>query len=125
MRNIITSVFALALVGAAAMPAAAAVNSGDFLITVTGGHGVPKGYSFCATLTQTGGVLGFANSGTVSVQGTTGNYYAINSNLTAEVGNVFFTGHLYDKGISNAALTVFSDSGIVGIGSFTATHGCP
>ena len=52
--------------------------SGNYLITVT--KGKPKsinGATLCATVVQDGSTLGFAKSGTVTIQGYKGNWFSV------------------------------------------------
>ncbi len=123
MNKIVTSVMALALSAASFAPASAAVRSTNYLVTVTAGRGVPVGSSQCFKLTQTGGVLGFVNSGTISSGDAVGNYYVFKSVLTAEIGGFLFTGTLMNKGIVNTSFSVFGSEGITGLGAFSAVQG--
>jgi hypothetical protein len=118
---------------AMAMPAAATEFdlTGNWLVTLQVARPAGlSGQSACFTLNQTGGVLGWENSGTFSVQGSdvTGNYYVIQSVLTAftSLGNnsyVIFTGHLYHHSIVNTSFLEVAD-GTPETGNFTATSGC-
>ena len=64
-------------------PAFAVDLSGDYSITITGGRSAyAVGDHGCITLTQTGDVLGFTNSGTAAARGKTGDYYALRSVIT-------------------------------------------
>lgn len=127
MSKLNSLILALPLVamGASSALAVDANLTGDWTITIPAARGIPQGTSLCLTLTQTGGVLGFKNSGTISSGGTVvGNYYAFQSVLVAEAENIFLTGHLYHRTISNTSVTVFGQNGISGVGSFTVAKGC-
>ena len=132
MRSLRTLLMALPIV-AMAMPAAATEFdlSGNWLVTLQVARPAGlKGQTACFTLNQTGGVLGWANSGTFSVNGSdvTGNYYVINSVLTAftSLGSdsyVVLTGHLYHHSIVNTSFLEV-ENGSPATGNFTATPGC-
>jgi len=130
MRSLRTLIMALPIVAMAA-PAAATDLTGSWLVTLTAGRPAGlKGQTACFVLNQTGNVLGWANSGTFAVQGSsvTGNYYVINSVLTAftSLGDnsyVVLTGHLYHRSIVNTSfLAVENGSPITG--NFVASSGC-
>jgi len=107
--------------------ALAAIPSADYLVTVTSGRGVTIGAQMCIVLTETGGVLNFVNSGTLSTkggpEGAVGNYYVFNSLFTGEINGIVFNGYLYHHGITHTSMTVYGDSGITGIGAFSAVAG--
>jgi hypothetical protein len=119
MSSIRTSLMALAFAAFAAAPAYATV-SGSYILTILAGKGIPKGASLCVTLTPTGQVLKLRNSGTITVEGATGQYYVLQGELTAVIENVVFTGHLFQGNLVNTALTVVG-SGIEAAATYSAT----
>jgi hypothetical protein len=116
---------------AMAAPAAATDLTGSWLVTLTAARPAGlTGETACFVLNQTSNVLGWQNSGTFTVQGSdvSGNYYAINSVLTAftSLGNnsyVVLTGHLYHRSIVNTSFLLVNN-GQPETGNFTATAGC-
>jgi hypothetical protein len=132
MKNLRTLLMALPIV-AMSMPAAAHefTVAGDWTVTLNTIRPKPlSGSSACFTLTQTGGVQHWMNSGTFTISGTSvaGQYYAVNSVLTGFAdlpGNGFLllTGHLFHHGIVNTSFLEITD-GAPATGNFTAASGC-
>jgi hypothetical protein len=131
MRSLRTLVMALPIV-AMALPAVAATDlTGDWTVTLTTVRPAQlQGVSACFTLTQTGAVNDWSDSGTFTIAGTSvqGQYYAINSVLTAYAflpnsGFLLLTGHLYQKNISNTSFLEIV-GGSPATGNFTAVSGC-
>jgi hypothetical protein len=108
-------------------PAFAVDLSGDYSITITGGRSAyAVGDHGCITLTQTGDVLGFTNSGTAAARGKTGDYYALRSVITVAFPHTILSGVLQSHGLSYGTLTVLSKVGarVVGVNSFSVAKGC-
>lgn len=119
----------------ASTSAMAASNlSGNYLLTLTAAK--PSAYTgaqVCATLTETGGVLGWQNSGTVSISGTTGSFFVVGRQLLAWFsvggGSAVFTANLVGggMGISGTAFTEFDQNGnatLTAAYSASAKGGC-
>ena len=108
-------------------PAFAVDLTGDYKITITGGRSAyPIGAHGCITLTQTGDVLGFTNSGTAAARSKTGVYYAIKSAITVSFPHTVLSGVLLNRGLSYGTLTELSHNGgnVVGANSLTVAKGC-
>jgi hypothetical protein len=132
MKKFRTLLVALPIV-AMSMPAAASDFdlTGDWTVTLNVVRPKPlTGQSACFTLTQTGQVQHWMNSGTFTVSGTSisGEYYAVNSVLTGFAdlpGNGFLllTGHLFHHGIVNTSFLEITN-GVPSTGNFAAAAGC-
>ena len=118
-------------IAAMAVPAAATDLSGDWTVTLnTVRPHQLKGTTACFTLTQTSSVQNWTNSGTFTIAGTSvqGEYYAVNSVLTAFAnlpsnGFLLLTGHLHHRTISNTSFLEIV-SGSPATGNFSAVSGC-
>ena len=130
MRSLRTLMMALPIVALAA-PSMAENLSGDWTVTLTTVRpNYDRGASACFTLTQTSTVQNWMNSGTFTIAGTSvqGQYYAVNSVLTAFANlpdNCFLllTGHLFHHGIQNTSFLEIV-GGAPTSGNFSAASGC-
>ena|SRR5579864_8633443 len=106
-----------ASVAALCVPAAAFANiSGNYLVTLKDAHPASyDGQQFCAQVNDNGSILGWPESGTVTVNGQSGQFFVHHGNLASwfvdNSGIQQYSGHIAGHG-NGLALTsfVFTDS---------------
>ena len=129
MKTNIIRFLAAAAALAVSTPVFAAGNlTGSYLLTITNARPAHfDGTQLCATLNEDGSTLGFPNSGTVTINGSTGSFFTKNHSFTAEVPNgesgfVVFSGELGHPQIQGTSFLGVSQGKIFIAGLFTAVR---
>ena len=85
MKNLRAWIVAGSVAAVCAVPVAAFASlSGNYLVTLSGAHPASyNGTQFCAMLDDNGSVLGWVNSGSVTINNQSGQFFVHKQNLAA------------------------------------------
>lgn len=104
MTNLRAWIVAGSVAAVCAVPAAALASlSGNYLVTLTGAH--PSSYNgtqFCAMLDDNGSVLGWVNSGPLTISSQNGQFFVHHGNIAGWIvtnsGSQYYAGHIAGHG---------------------------
>ena len=127
MKMLRSLLLALPVVGLCG-PAMAGKLTGNYLLTHVSSHGGgTQGQQSCVTLNEDGSFLGWQNSGTVTIDGASGNFFLSGANLLATVTSgstlFIFAGHVHGGTISPASFETVTSGVPVDSGQFTVVRG--